>query len=320
MYCRTNVSLKCASSSCERQATRFCKKSSAYFCKNCVEKCGHLETSFLFHPVKPSRWGNNMFPYCKGHDAFETFFCLKCAKLCCKYCEREFHSDHGTMLLEDYNKAKYEETITKELQKLNNSMTKWEELRKDIESRIANCKIMETDFFKSLAERKRLLVAKCIDMICDIEKEYRINYCKMKSKYDDELSKMLIAYDHAMAKCNIIFDQEKKYSKRNSLEKLYNLNQLAVNIKQCNKCFNTANPKLEYSLNSHDKDDESLFLCLNESFGVSLTLSGPYNEDCGYLKNNFTYHPSFVIKNNLKRDKEICTFIKTKLDRMLNLQ
>ena len=147
MYCRTSFSLKCASSSCERQATHFCKKSSAYFCKNCVEKCGHPETSFLFHPVKPSRWGNNMFPYCKGHDAFETFFCLKCAKLCCKYCEHEFHSDHGTMLLEDYNKAKYEETITKELQKLNNSMTKWEELQKDIESRIANCKIMETDFF-----------------------------------------------------------------------------------------------------------------------------------------------------------------------------
>ena len=320
MYCRTSVSLKCATGSCERQATHFSKTSSAYFCKNCVEKCFHAEASFLFHLVKPSFWGNNMFPYCKVHDAFETFFCLECAKLCCKYCEHEFHRDHGTMLLEDYNKAKYEETITKELQKLNNSVTKWEELRKDIESRIANRKIMETDFFKSLAERKRLLVAKCIDMICDIEKNYQENYCQMKSKYDDELSKMLIAYDHAMAQCNIIFDQEKKYSKRNSLEKLYNLNQLTVNIKECNKCFNTANPKLEYSLNSHDKDDESLFLCLNESFGVSLTLSGAYNEDCGYLKNNFTYHPSFMIKNNFKRDKEICTFIKTKLDRVLNLQ
>ena len=140
-------------------------------------------------------------------------------------------------------------------------------------------------------------------MICDIEKKYQENYCKMKSKYDEELLQKLTACDHAMADYNNIFDQEEKYSSGNSIEKLYNLNQLIVNIKECNKSFNKLDPKLEYGMNfdhSHDKVYELLFQCLHESSGVSLTLSGAHSENFEDLKKDFTCIPNLNFKKILK--------------------
>ena len=317
LLCRKSVTLKCASNDCYREASLYCKKSAKYFCEKCTGKHDALPTELNFHPVKRSHWSNSMLPYCKDHDAFEKLFCLSCAKLCCKYCKYEFHSEHTTMTLEDYNKAKYEETITKELQKLSNLKISCEELRKGIEGRSANHKRMETDFFKSLTERKNILIAKCIHMICDIEKKYQENYCKMKSKYDVELLQKLSGCDHAMADYNNIFDQEEKYSNGNSIEKFYNLNQLVVNIKECNKSFNELDPRLEYGMDfdhSHDKDDELLFQCLHDSFGVSLTLYGAHSENCDDLKKDFTYNPNLNFKKLLKNNKEICSFIKRTLD------
>ena len=313
--------MKCLSNGCGRQASFYCKEYADYFCGKCAAECGVSLTSLKFHPVKQSHWTNSMFPYCKDHDSFETMFCLNCRKLCCKYCEHEFHKEHGTMVLEDYNKAKYEETITKELQMLNNSKTECEELRKNIDSRIANHKRKETDFFKSLTEKKNVLIAKCIDMICDIEKKYQENYCKMKSKYDEELLKKLTACDHVMAECSNIFDQDEKFRKGNPIEKFYSLNQLVVNIKECNKSFNKVDPKLEYSMHfdhSHDKGDGLLFHCLSEMFGVSLTLSGTYSDNCNDLKKGFTYNPNHSFKNILKNNVEVCSFIKRTLDVELN--
>ena len=311
--------MKCLSNGCGRQASLYCIEFDDYFCEKCAADCGFSLPSLEFHPVKRSHWSNNIFPYCKDHDAFETMFCLNCAQLCCKYCEHEFHKKHGTMVLEDYNKVKYEETI-KELQKLSNLKIKCEELRKNIDSRIVDHNRIETDFFKSLAEKKNILIAKCMHMICDIEKKYKENYCKMKSKYNEELLKKCTAYDHVMAKCSNIFDHE-KYRKGNSIEKFYSLNQLVLNVKECNKSFNKVDPKLEYFMSfdhSHDKSDELLFHSLNESFGVSLTLSGTYSENCDDLKNAFTYNPNPSFENVLKNNEEVCSFIKRALDVELN--
>ena len=125
----------------------------------------------------------------------------------------------------------------------------------------------------------------------------------MKSKYDVELLQKLSACDHAMADYNNIFDQEEKYSSGNSIEKLYNLNQLIVNIKECNKSFNKLDPKLEYGMNfdhSHDKVYELLFQCLHESSGVSLTLSGAHSENFEDLKKDFTCIPNLNFKKILK--------------------
>ena len=134
----------------------------------------------------------------------------------------------------------------------------------------------------------------------------------MKSKHGEELLKKLTACDHVMFECNNIFDQKEKYSKGNSVEKIYSLNQLVVNIKECNKSFNKVDPKLEYSMNfdhSHDKGDELLFHYLSESFGV-------YSENSDDLKKVFTYNPNQSFKNTLKNDEEVCSFIK----RMLNVE
>ena len=319
-FCRESSTLKCLSNGCGRQASLYCKEYADYFCGKCAAECAVSLTSLKFHPVKQSHWSNSMFPYCKNHDSFETMFCLNCRQLCCKYCEHEFHKQHGTMVLEDYNKAKYDETIIKELQKLNNSKIKCEGLRKNIDNRIANHKRKETNFFKSLAERKNVLIARCIHMICDIEKKYRENCSKIKGKYDEELLKKCIAYDHVMAECSNIFDQDEKYRKGNSIEKFYSLNQLVVNINECNKSFNKVDPELEYSMqfdNSCDKGDGLLFDCLNELFGVSLTLSGTYSENYD-LKKVFTYNPNHSFKNILKNNEEVCSFIKRTLDVELN--
>ena len=318
-FCRGSVTSKCLSNGCGRQASLYCEEYADYFCGKCAVECSVSLTSLNFHPVKQSHWNNSMFPYCKDHDSFETMFCLNCEKLCCKYCKHEFHKEHGTMILEDYNKAKYEETVSKEMQKLRDSMIKCEKIRKNFDSRIANQKRMEADFFNSLAERKNILIAKCIDMICDIEKKYKENYCKMKSKHDEELLKKLTACDHVMVECSNIFDQKEKYSKGNSVEKFYSLNQLVVNIKKCNKSFNKVDPKLEFSMNfdhSHDNGNEWLFYCLSESFGVSLTLSGTCSENSDDLMKVFTYNPSQSFKNTLKNNEEVCSFIK----RMLNVE
>ena len=177
----------------------------------------------------------------------------------------------------------------------------------------------ETDFFKSLAERKNVLIATCIH-ICDIEKKYQENYSKMKSKYDEELLKKRIAYDHVMAECSKIFDQDEKYRKGNSIEKFYSRNQLVVNIKECNKSFSKVDPELEYNMqfdHSHDKGDGLLFHCLNQLFGVSLTLSGTYSENYD-LKKVFTYNPNHSFKNILKNNEEVYSYIKRTLDVELN--
>ena len=316
-FCRASVTMKCLSNGCDRQASLYCEEHADYFCEKCAAECDVSLTSLKFHPVKQSHWSNSMFPHCKDHDSFETIFCLDCRKLCCKYCGHEFHKEHGTMVLEDYNKAKCEETIIKELQKLNNSKIKCEELRKNADSRIANHKRKETDFFKTLDERKNVLIAKCKHTICDIEKKYQENYSKMKSKYNEELLKKLTAYDHVMAECSNIFCQDEKYRKGSSIEKFYSLNQLVVNIKECNKSFNKVDPNLEYSMqfdHSHDKGDGLLFHCLNELFGVSLTLSGTYSENCNDLKKVFTYNLNHSFKNILKNNEEVCSFIKRTLD------
>ena len=251
-----------------------------------------------------------MLPYCKDHDAFENLFCLSCAKLCCKYCKYEVHGEHVTMTLEDYNKARYEET-TKELQ---NFKIKLGEVQKDIRNRITNHKKMEEDFLKSLAQRKNILIAKCIHMICDIEKNYQTKYCKMKSKYNDEFLQIFSVFDHAMA-------EDSKYSKGNSIEKFYGLNQLVVNIKECSKSLIKVDPKFEYNLDfdhSHDKGDELLFHSLYESFGVILTLFGARSVNCADLEKDFSYNPNLNFKNILKDDEEVCSFIKRTLDLELN--
>ena len=98
MLCRKSVTLKCASNDCYREASLYCKKSAKYFCEKCTGKHDALPTELNFHPVKRSHWSNSMLPYCKDHDAFEKLFCLSCAKLCCKYCKYEFHSEPPLVL------------------------------------------------------------------------------------------------------------------------------------------------------------------------------------------------------------------------------
>ena len=142
LFCRKSVTWKCASKGYYRQASRYFKESANYFCQKCAGKHDALTTAcFLAYC---------MLPYCKD------VFCVSCAKLCCKYCKYEFHIEHDTMTLEDYNKTKYKEAITKELQKLSNSKINCEELRKEIKGRSGNHKRMETDFFKLLTERKNI--------------------------------------------------------------------------------------------------------------------------------------------------------------------
>ena len=154
-------------------------------------------------------------------------------------------------------------------------------------------------------------------MICEIEKKCQENYYKMKSKYDEELLQKLSACDHVMTDYNNISAQERKYSNGNSIEKFYNLNQLVVNIKECNKSFDKLDLKLECGMDfdhSHDKVDDLLFHCLHESFGVSLSLSSACSENCDDLKKDFTYNPNINFKKILKNNEEVCSFIKRTLD------
>ena len=262
-----------------------------------------------------------MFPYCRQHDAFQEFYCLSCAELCCKYCKHETHGKHATMLLIRYNRAKYNENVIKEMEKLDRSKLELEVLQKDIETRSARVSSAEAKFVRSLAQRKNILVAKCLHMISDIEKIYRENYRKMEANYNEELSKRFVAYQVGIDRCKDIFDQEKKFNEGSALEKYCNLNQLLANIKECNESLEKVDRNLECSMNLDqvdDKDDELLFHSLNESFKVILKLPETMSESRDDLCIPFTYELNRSFQDIMKNDNEVSLSIRRMLEMELN--
>ena len=321
IFFRRKVTCKCKNEGCVRQASLYCVESAYYLCEKCVESFLGLATSFTFIPVKRSYWHNGMFPYCRQHDAFQEFYCLTCAKLCCKYCKHETHIKHSTMLLKRYNQAKYEENVIKEIERLGKSKLEVEVLQKDLETRSARVSTVETEFVRSLVQRKNILVAKCLHMISDIEKTYRENYRKMKTNYNEELSKRFVTYQVVIDKCKDIFDQEKKFNEGSALEKYCNLNQLLANIKECNESLEKVDRKLECSMNLDqvdDKDDELLFRSLNESFKVILKLPETMSKCRDDLCISFTYELNRSFQNIMKDDNEISLLIHRMLEAEIN--
>ena len=320
-YFRRKVTCKCENEDCIRQASLYCVESAYYICEKCVENFLGLATSFTFIPVKRSYWHNSMFPYCRQHDAFQEFYCLTCAKLCCKYCKHESHNKHGTMLLKRYNQAKYEENVIKEMEKLGRSKLELELLRKDLETRSARVRTAEMEFVRSLVQRKNILVAKCLHMIRQIEKTYRENYCKMKTNYNEELSKRFVTYQVGIDKCKDIFDQGKKFNEGSALEKYCNLSQLLANMKECNESLEKVDRNLECSMNLDQvdsKDDELLFLSLNKSFKVTLKLPQTMSESHDDLCISFTDELDGSFQNIMKNDNEVSLSIHRMLEMELN--
>ena len=299
--------------------SEYCINCSNYICHKCTEDhaCGYPP---LFYFVKFSYRLDTMLPYCKQHDSLETMCCLTCKMLCCKYCEHDSHGKHFTMTLENYNKAKFEENITKELQKIYAAKGKLEILQKDAESRNANISTAEANFFKSLAQRKNILIARCLDMISGIEKKYQEIYCKRKLKYKDELLQMYDVYSIDIEKCNSICDLQEKYSKSSSLEKYFNWKQLALNIKECRKSLNKDYDVKKFDMKirrNHTKDDDLLFHSLNHSFGVCVAVTDSpdcYSEN---YKRDLRYEPSQSFQDVIENDKETCSFIQRRLEEEL---
>ena len=262
-----------------------------------------------------------MFPYCRQHNAFEEFYCLTCSKLCCKYCEHETHREHGTLLLQKYNQAKYEENIIKEIEKMRNSKQEVEVLQKDLETKSASVNKEEKIFFKLLAQRKYVIIAKFLHLIRRIEKIYQEKYSKIKTSYHEELSKRFVAYQIDIDRCNDIFEQEEKFNKDSALEKFCNFNKLLFNIKECNKSLGKVDKESHFSVNldhPHDKDDEFLFHSLIKLFGVSLNLPETMNERCNDLDIASSYEPNQNFQSTLKNDDEFCSSIQIILEEELN--
>lgn len=258
-----------------------------------------------------------MLPYCKQHDSLETMCCLTCKMLCCKYCEYDSHGKHFTMTLENYNNAKFEENITKELQKIYAAKGKLEILQEDAESRNADISKAEVNFLKSLAQRKNILIARCLDMISDIETKYQEIYHETKLKYKDELLQMCDIYKVDIEKCNSILDLQEKYSKSSSMEKYFNWKQLALNIKESRKSLNSDYDvkKFEMKICRNDsKDDETLFHSLIHSFGVSIASTDSPDSCFENYKLDLRYKPSQSFQEAIENDKETCSFIQRRLE------
>ena len=261
-----------------------------------------------------------MLPYCRQHDAFKEFYCLACTILCCKYCGHETHRNHCKMLLKKYNQAKYEDNIIQEIEKMKSSKLELEVFQKDLET-IDSCGNTDhIEFLKSLAQRKNIVIAKCLGMIRDIENIYQENYRKIKTNCHEEISKKFVASQVVIDKCNDIFDQEEKFNEGSDLEKYHNFNQLLNNVRECNKSLEKLDKKVHFAMNldkDYDKGDELLFHSLKESFGISLTLPETVNESCNDLDISVTYRPNSSFQNTLQNDDEVCSSIRTILDKEL---
>ena len=262
-----------------------------------------------------------MFPYCRQHSAFEEFYCLTCSKLCCKYCEHKTHREHVIKSLERYNRAKYEENITKEMDKMNDSKLELEALQNDLETRGASVNVEEKEFLKSLTQRKNVVIAKCLHLIRHIERMYQEKYRKIKTSYHEELSKKFITYQDDIDRCNSIFDQEEKFNKDSALEKYCNFNKLLYDIRECNKSLGKVDKESHFSVNlghTDDKDDEFLFHSLIKLFGVSLDLPETMNESCNDLDIASSYEPNQIFQSTFNNDDEVCSSIRRVLEEELD--
>ena len=286
-------------------------------CNKCTEHhaCGYPP---LFHPVKYSYRLDAMLPYCKQHDSLETMYCLTCNMLCCKYCKHDSHGKHFTMTLENYNKAKYEENITKELQKIYTAKEILEILQKDTESRNAYISKAEANFLKSLAQRKNILLARCSDMISEMEKKYQEIYHERKLKYKDELLQVRDVYSVDIEKCNNILDLQEKYSESSTMEKCFNWKQLALNIEECRKSLNSDYDVKKFDMKIRKIDDGLLYRSLDQSFGVCLTLTDTPDSYSENYKVDSRNKSSQSFQEAVENDKETCSFIQRRLEEKLS--
>lgn len=255
-----------------------------------------------------------MLPHCNEHDSVETLCCTTCSVLCCKYCIHELHNGHGRVTVEGYNKNKYDEHINKEMQSLILSKTRFEHLQEVARNENNTNTEKDTEILKTLSLRKNILIAKCVDIICDIEKKLREDYMKSKNSYLNALLKKLEVH---IENCNRLLDLKEKYNSSNFMEKYYTSNRLVADISEFNRSLNNRHETLEWNGNIHQYEsgeDNLLSHSLYESFGIELSLPAFNNNNIQQIRGNFTYKPSHSFPKALENDVDICSFIQRKLE------
>ena len=251
-------------------------------------------------------------PLCLDHDSFKTYICVTCQHICCKYCQHYYHYSHHTLNLNKYNETKFRENIDKNLESLIKSKIQVKEAINFLEEEKQTFEEKNKAFYKMLAVRKNLLIAKFLHMLEDIEAKVVGNYLEKKRWSQVDLDVKKDRFNKQLDNLDKMIKRIEEFNSKPHLEKYYEFNNLIEHLKSFDEPFEKITENFTISLNveKNEHSDDQLYKSMSELFVFDMK-----TKDSGQAAVvSYSYEPSKVFEDILKNDESIKTFIQDKVN------
>ena len=305
---------ECWKDSCSKKAEYYCEN--RYHCDRCCtcfnwKGLDNIKKQTGVHPIKYSHIHQASLPLCLEHDSFKTCICVTCQHICCRYCQHYHHNSHYTLYLDKYNEIKFRENISKNLEKVIRSKIQVAEAIQFLEKEEQSFSEKQIIFFKMLASRKNLLIAKFLYMLEDIEKKVLENYFVKADLSQKDINVKKDRFKEQLDNLNKMVKRTEQFESKSHLEKYYDFNDMMEDFKSFDKAVEDITEDFTINLNDTDKQcDNQLYKSMSRLFVIDMKTKNFVET----ASESYLYEPSIGFEATLKNDELVKTYIQDRLD------